>query len=430
MTPPPNPPPPTRERYRLCCPECGARTADDGLRLTCPAEHGPALLSAEYTSARFATPGRTGLFRYADWLPVVREVPDSPAPVALPAPALGAEIGLTDLWLVFNGYWPERGADLPSCTFKDLEAGAVLGRLPDRPPVLVVASAGNTAAAFAAGCARHDIRCLIVMPDFALPRLAGDGPLPSGVRLVTVDGGDYDDAIALATAVTEGGVGQFEGGIRNVARRDGLGTCLLTAFEATGRLPEVYVQAVGSGAGAVAAHEAALRLRAHGHTTDPLPRMLLGQNAALAPLHDLWRGERRPRDPGVEVLAPELTNGAPPYLPRGGVRDLLRSAGGGLCVADAAATRAAQRLFEWVEGIDIEPAAAVALAGLADAVAAGSVRPDERVLLNVTGGGRQRRAADRPAADPPRPRVRVPAGDVRDPHARQLAAKQVGELLD
>jgi cysteate synthase len=427
---------PVGRRYQLVCAECLGRHDDDGLRLCCPAEHGPALLRTEYESPRFEAPGGDfDLFRFGGWLPVVRRVPDSPSSIAYRAVELAREIGLTDLWVVFSGYWPERHAAMPSCTFKDLEAGTVLGRLPERPPVLVVASAGNTAAAFAAACARHDIRCLIVLPATALSRMAPCGSLPAGVRLVAVDGGGtYDDAIALAQAAADRADFRFEGGIRNVGRRDGLATCLLTAFEAGGRLPEVYVQAVGSGAGAVAVHEAAHRLRAGGYTEDPLPRHLLCQNAALAPLHDQWHrdlgaGKESGASDPDGVLAPELTNGKPPYTVRGAVRDMLTESGGGLAVAASGAARAAMRLFERTEGIDIEPPAGVALAGLADAVRAGTIRRDERVLLNVTGGGRLRRAgrSDLPVATP---HLLIDACDVRDPQALAVAAKRVVDLME
>ncbi len=81
------------------------------------------------------------------------------------SPALSRIVGLPNLWISFNGYWPERGAMFPTATFKDLEAEAVLARLPANfDGVLIVASAGNTAAAFARACGNWQQRCLIVVP--------------------------------------------------------------------------------------------------------------------------------------------------------------------------------------------------------------------------------------------------------------------------
>ncbi|MBT2414382.1 cysteate synthase [Streptomyces sp. ISL-12] len=414
--------------YRLVCCACGTEYDDDGLRLACDAPHEPSLLRTVYQAsglhARHPAPAGS-VFRFA-WLPVVRAIPGSPGPVACRAEELGRALGLSDLWISFSGHWPERGALLPTGTFKDLEAGVVLGRLPDDPPVLVLASAGNTAAAFAAACVREGARCLIVVPSYAVGAVSAAAGRADGVGLIVVEGGTYDDAIALAEAV--GALDGFrpEGGIRNVGRRDGLATCLLSVFEASGRLPRHYVQAVGSGAGAVAAHEAAGRLRKHG-CPDPLPRLLLCQNAPYAPLRDAWHG-RRTLAPAGPVVAPELTNGRPPFAVRGGVREALVESGGTVVVAGGDEARRAMALFERTEGVDIEPAAGVALAGLAKAVRAGRIGTDDMVLLNITGGGRRRLCAGSGTV-PVRPDVSVDVVETRDPALLEIAAKSVADAF-
>ena len=91
-----------------------------------------------------------GLYRFGEWLPIVRTLPGAPGTVIYRGERLGRALGLSRLWIAFSGYWPERGADFPTGTVKDLEAYTVLGRLPDRCGPLVVASAGNTASAFGA----------------------------------------------------------------------------------------------------------------------------------------------------------------------------------------------------------------------------------------------------------------------------------------
>ena len=49
----------------------------------------------------------------------------------------------------------------------------------------------------------------------------------------------------------------------------------------------------------------------------------------------------------------------------------------------------AARMFYSLEGVDIGPAAAVALDALCQAVATGAVKSHDYVLLHVTGGGRE-----------------------------------------
>lgn len=375
--------------YELLCISCQARYDDDGLLLHCTRDHEPSLLRTEYTAAGPVT--EHGLFRHADRLPVARTFADVGGPVAFPAPRLGARVGVRRLWVSFSGYWPERGAVLPTATFKDLEAYTVLGRLPQAPPTIVLASAGNTAAAFAWACTRSHIPCLLVVPASAQARLRFPGPLDPGVRLVVLGApATYSDAIACADLLASLPGHHPEGGVRNVGRRDGLGAVMLAAAEAIGELPDRYVQAVGSGTGALGAHEMARRLAGDGGR---VPRLLLCQNSPFAPLWDAWQGQV-PTGSAHDVLAPELTNANPPYAIRGGVRDALSDSRGDVSCADNAAGRAAAELFAEVEGIDVEPSVGIALATLADAVRAGLVSPHELVLLNVTGGGRARLERD------------------------------------
>ncbi len=107
---------------------------------------------------------------------------------------------------------------------------------------------------------------------------------------------------------------------------------MLAAAEAIGSLPDAYVQAVGSAAGALAAHEAALRLIGDGRFGTTPPRLMLGQNAPFTPIHDAWSARSRTLDERAPHLAREqiarigasvLSNVAPPYAATGGVREAL-----------------------------------------------------------------------------------------------------------
>jgi len=56
--------------------------------------------------------------------------------------------------------------------------------------------------------------------------------------------------------------------------------------------------------------------------------------------------------------------------------------------------RRAGLLFEKLEGCDLDPAAAVCVGGLIQAVRAGRVASRDLVLLNITGGGERKLAAE------------------------------------
>lgn len=387
--------------YRLHCLGCGAEYPDDGMLLHCPQEHSPALLRTKYSQTRFAPDkNAAGIMRYRQWLPVrEHSTHDVPRTAVFQSRALSARLGAPNLWLAFNGYWPAHGALLPTGTFKDLETAAVLARFPAHR-VLVAASAGNTAAALAHACSIAQRRAVIVVPESALARLEARGPFDPCVRIVPVPGtASYDEAIATAKRFAGSHESLvFEGGAANVARRDGIATTMLAAVEALGALPQYFVQAIGSGAGAIAAHEAALRLRGDGGYGDALPKLLLVQNSPSAPVYESWRrrsGTLISYDDDAGALekriaalwASVLSAQQPPYAIRGGLYDALTESGGDVVIADNAHAQHAAQLFEELEGVHIAPASAVALAGLIEAIESGTVAHDAAIVLHITGGG-------------------------------------------
>ena len=395
--------------YSLRCCGCGASYADDGFRLDCSQPHGQALLRSVYAT-RFEVDASPSMLRYRRWLPVGRALATQTKVAVYRSAALGKRLGLQNLWVAFSGWWPERGATLETATFKELEAYAVLGRLaPNERRTLVVASAGNTAAAFARAGTEQEIPVLIVIPLAAWERLSKLVRIGPSVRVVAIEDGQYEDAIAYARGLADDEAFVLEGGVRNVARRDGMGTVMLAAAEALGTLPDAYVQGVGSGAGALAVHEAALRLVADGRFGTRLPRLLLAQNAPFTPIHDAWSrgaeslGERPPevaREQVRRIAASVLSNVAPPYASAGGVRDALRESSGRTYAVTNPEVGAASELFAELEGIDIEPASAVALAALLQAVRHAELERDATVVLHVTGGGAARREPVRVAQRP------------------------------
>jgi cysteate synthase len=286
---------------------------------------------------------------------------------------------------------------------------------------MVVASAGNTAAAFASACSRNQVPCLIILPEAGLPNLQFDERLDPCVKIVSLVGfTDYADAITLANRVSQLNGFFAEGGVANVARRAGLGTTLLSALEAMGRLPDYYFQAVGSGAGGIGVHEAARLLIRDGRFGDKFPRLMLSQNLPFVPLYNSWTSGRRDlvtidADDGrrqiQQIAAHVLSNRQPPYSIRGGVFDVLTESGGQMLAADNLETLPRLKLFEELEGIDIDPATAVAFATLLKAARSGLLHHDATVLLNVTGGGRIRRQTERKLI-PARPALQLDQGEI------------------
>ncbi|MET0647984.1 MAG: cysteate synthase [Pyrinomonadaceae bacterium] len=421
-----------RRHYKLRCQACGETYEDDGRRLDCAGAHAPALLTADYDGREFEPDaGAEGIFRYRRWLPALGAVRGSALPAVYHSERLSRLTRLPNLYVAFNGYWPEKGARLETATFKDLEAYTALARLPQTDDVLIVSSAGNTAAAFARACSLNNRRCLIVVPECGLERMQFTEPVAPCVKIVSLVGfADYFDAISLANRVARVAGFLSEGGVKNVARRDGLGLTMLVAAEALGRLPDYYFQAVGSGAGGIAVNEAARRLVADGRFGDALPRLMLSQNLPFAPIYLSWKSGRRdliPAEPEegkrqiLQIAAYVLSNRQPPYATRGGVYDVLTETGGDMLAADNSETLSASRLFAEAEGVEIDPAAGVAFASLLKEANCGRIPRDAYVLLNVTGGGWGARAAGKNFC-PARPDLQVNESEV---HSEQVVEKIV-----
>jgi cysteate synthase len=396
-----NPP----QHYLLSCPACGFVFVDDGYQLECGSCLDASLLVSQYRAKEFGISAEEGIYRYRSWLPVRRSLVGSNCTFTYQSERLSASTGLENLWIAFNGYWPDKGVHFLSGSFKELEAYSVLGRIPvTNETVIVVASAGNTGAAFARICSQNGILCLIIVPEIGLRRMRFDQPVASCVRIVAVTGnGDYSDAIRLGNLMARRSGFSSEGGAKNVARRDGLGTVLLNVFETIGRLPDYYFQAIGSGTGAIAVHESARRLSGG---RGPFPHLWLSQNFPFTPIYNAWKSGSRnwphlsegdAKRQISQIRAQVLANRFPPYAPRGGLYDVLvESEGNVLAITNEQAINAA-KLFEKSEGVDIEPAAAVAFASLLTSVKDRLLPSNATVVLNVTGGGQLRRFENRPA---------------------------------
>ncbi len=381
--------------YLLTCPACRSRFPDDGSRLSCP--YGcVSLLQTLYSDPHAPLDESAhGIGRYHRRLPGIARPLQSGLPVVIDLPWLTARTPQLKLSVVFSGWWPERGAHMPSASFKDLEAAAVLARLALRPQsCLVLASAGNTAAAFASACTRLHRRCIIIVAASALGRIRLPQPQGASVTVIAIDDpATYDDAIALSRAIADDDYFLLEGGVRNVARRDGMGIALGVALERSAQGPDAYLQAIGSGAGAIAVWEAAGRAQQK-RPELALPRLGLSQNAPFSPVTRSYSRQSPvllADDPAIakrqiaQIMAPVLSNMAPPYALPGGIFDALRASQGQMASVSNAAALSAWHEFREREGVALDGAAAVTLASLSQFppsfLPAGS-----RVLVHLTGG--------------------------------------------
>ena len=386
-------------KYKLVNVGTGRVFEDEGWTIADPEATSPSLVRAVYENTKF-TPREDlkGLYRYAEWLPIVRTLRHSHAPVTYKSKGLASVLGMENLYITFSGYCPRIGARMETCSFKETEAYSVCARLPKKNKrILVVQSAGNTARAFAKVCSDNNIPIVICVPLDNFSDLWFKKKLSSCVKIIaTPSGTDYFDAITLGDKLCKDPRYMAEGGAKNVARRDGMGTTLLSAVEVIGRIPDAYFQAVGSGTGAIAAWENAARLAADGRFGENKMRIYASQNAPFTIMYDSWKAHSRElvpmtpeegRQNSEVILGKVLSNRKPPYSLAGGLFDVLEKSGGDMFKVSN------DEIVSWVvkyfslEGYDLFPASACAVSSLQQALDAGIVKHDETVMLNVTGGG-------------------------------------------
>jgi len=386
-------------KYSLVNVKTGRVFEDEGWTLNDPEGGDPSLIRAVYENKEFhPCEHLDGIYRYANWMPIKRTLRKSSAPVTYKSKGLAKFLGLENLYITFSGWNPKIGAKMKTCSFKETEAYSVLARMDSSEKrTLIVQSAGNTARAFAQVCSDNNIPVVICVPLDSIHDLWFRKKLRRCVKLVAVPHGcDYYDAIALGEKLAQDPKYFLEGGAKNVARRDGMGTTVLSYAEVTGRIPDAYFQAVGSGTGAIAAWENAERLAADGHFGENHMRVYVAQNKPFTLMHDSWKADSRAlldltpeqgRHEAEIVLAKVLTNRKPPYSLSGGLYDVLKASGGDTFLADNNDIMYWMIQYRNLEGYELLPAACVAVTALAKAVEEGKVRKDEYIMLNCTGGG-------------------------------------------
>jgi len=153
-----------------------------------------------YSSRQLHLHDHPGMGRFRGWLPVNGPMDTKAGPITYKSTGLARELGLTNLYIGFNGYWPEKGANILTCSFKELEAYPTIQRMQELGHCkLVLASAGNTARAFAHAAVGSDIEIYIVVPGSGIDRMWIPEEPTDNIHFISIAKTfDYTDAIRLA----------------------------------------------------------------------------------------------------------------------------------------------------------------------------------------------------------------------------------------
>ena len=381
----------------IICMDCGHTMLElDPLPKAC-AECGSDWMEVQYDYEQAGSIWREGLterdtsiWRYAELLPIATEgnivsMGEGWTPLIHTA-GLGDELGHPAIYLK-----DERQS--PTGSFKDRQGALTITYLQQHGiRECVMASTGNKAAAYAAFCARAGIRLWIFLtstvPSEKLRELA-----LYGAEVVKITG-TYDQAKKVALDFAARRSLYFDEGAKSLPGREAFKTIAFEIAEQLARhlpledgkwrVPDWYIQAVSGGIGPLGVWKGFQELLKMG-LIDRMPRLGLIQADGCAPMAAAWRFKLEQAEPVVpHTRIAVLATGDP-----GRSYTLLRDAcmetnGTIISVSDGEAFRAMRRMAR-VEGYSMEPAAAVAFAGLEKLISDGVIGADETVVVNCSG---------------------------------------------
>jgi threonine synthase len=291
----------------------------------------------------------------------------------------------------------------PTASFKDRQAAITIAALKEAGiNELVIASTGNVAIAYSAFAARAGIRLWAFLTSLVPAAKMREVAL-YGTQVIKVTG-SYDQAREVASEFAKQRGIYFDLGARSIPGVESMKTIAFETAEqltaligppqpennekvgAMWRAPDWYIQSVSGGIGPIGVLKGFSELKQMDFIRR-VPKIAVIQTEGCAPMVHAWKDNHETAVPvkSPHTLIATLATGDP-----GRTYTLLRqkisAASGGTfeAVADEEAFRAMHFLAK-MEGISVEPAAAVAFAGLIKMVRAGIVKPEDVVVVNCSG---------------------------------------------
>ncbi len=393
------------------CLDCGHQSAYHPSTFNCPN------CSSQWLEARYdyASLGQAfpelllnrpfNLWRYREALPVLEYNPslsmgEGGTPV-IHATNLGMMLGCPNIYIK-----DERQG--PTSSFKDRQAAVGIAALKEAGVTeMVLASTGNVAIAFSAYAARAGIKLWAFLTSLVPAEKMREVAI-YGTQVVKVTA-SYDQAKKVAAEFAHQRGLYLERGARSIPSVEGMKTIAFEIAEqlthildqkdlpmpadsaaraqsAPWRVPDWYFQSVSGGLGPLGVQKGFFELQQMG-LTSRIPAIAGIQTEGCAPMAHAWRMGLETAEP---VQSPRthiatLSTGDP-----GRTYSLLRqrmnaNSGGIFDSVSDEETFRTMHILAKMEGISVEPAAAVAFAGLVKLVRAGQIKPSDVIVVNCTG---------------------------------------------
>lgn len=342
------------------------------------------------------------LWRYRELLPVRNPNPEltlgEGGTPLIRAANLGMMLGCPHIYIK-----DERQG--PTASFKDRQAAVTIAALKEAGVTeAVIASTGNVAISYSAYAARAGIKLWAFITSL-VPVVKMREVALYGTQVVKVTG-NYEQAKQVAAEFARERALYIDKGVRSITTVDSMKTI---AFEISEQLttllgppnnstnkrhppsspwrsPDWYIQAVSGGLGPVGVIKGYHELQLLG-LVNRSPAIANIQAEGCAPMVHAWKANKEIADP---VLTPRtrivtLATGDPGRTYTILREKMLNKTGGTFeSVSDEEAFRA-MHIVAKMEGISIEPATAVAFAGMIKMIRSGEIKPSDIVVVNCTG---------------------------------------------
>jgi len=327
-------------------------------------------------------PGRpSNMWRYQDVLPL-----KSPESLDL-YPAGG-----TPLW-ISQRFGPSLGNDCiyikderygPTSSFKDRQAAVAVAAMNEGDiREAVVASTGNAAVAYAAACARAGIKLWVFMTSLVPQEKLREAAL-FGAEVIRVSG-NYDQTKQIASQFARRKNLFLDRGASSVPSRESMKTIAYEIVEQLcWRAPDWYIQSVSGGIGPLGVYQGFKELFDMG-LINHIPKLAVIQAEGCSPMVKAFKAGRDTAEaviPDTRIII--LATGDPgksyTYL-----WNIIQQYGGTMESVSDSEAFAAMRSLAKSEGMAVEPATAVAFAGLEKMIQAGTISSTETVVVNCTG---------------------------------------------
>lgn len=327
-------------------------------------------------------PGRpSNLWRYQDILPL-----KNPASLDL-YPSGGTPLWLSQRFGPAFGHAHVHIKDErygPTSSFKDRQAAVAVAAMNEgNIHEAVIASTGNAAVAYAAACARAGIKLWVFMTSLVPQEKLREAAL-FGAEVIRVSG-NYDQTKQIAAQFAQRRNLLLDRGASSIPARESMKTIAYEIVEQLGwRTPDWYIQAVSGGLGPIGVYQGFQELFDMG-LISRIPRLAVIQAEGCSPMVKSFKAGKDTAEPVIPDTCIIILSTGDPGKSYTCLWNLIQQYGGTMeSVTDAQAFSAMRSLAK-SEGMAVEPAAAVAFAGLEKMLRNGTIGSEETVVINCTG---------------------------------------------